>query len=209
MHLLIAREAVDAHLSVAGDLVNPRADLKTKGRAAAKAGGFYARWLPSLVAGPGQLPNSYAEFGPLAQHLRYVERTSRKLARSTFYGMSRWQGRLEHKQGFLSRIVDIGAELFAMTAVCVQAQEDTVEFGRKPYELADTFCHQARLRAEALFARLWDNTDSRDVRLARLVLDGRYGFLEEGILDPSLDGPWIAPSNPGPSEFEDVHRHVR
>src|SRR5690606_10993381 len=90
MHLLIAREDVDAHLSVAGDLINPKADLKSKGRAAAKAGGFYARWLPSLVTGAGQLPNSYAEFGPLAQHLRYVERTCRKLARSTFYGMSRW-----------------------------------------------------------------------------------------------------------------------
>lgn len=160
------------------------------------------------MAGPGQVPTSYAEFGPLAQHLRYVERTCRKLARSTFYGMSRWQARLEHKQGFLSRIVDIGAELFAITAVCVRAQEDGAEFGRKPYELADTFCHQARQRAEALFDRLWDNTDAMDVRLARRVLDGRYTFLEEGIIDPSLEGPWIAPQRTGPSMFDDVHRHI-
>ncbi|MBP2704901.1 acyl-CoA dehydrogenase family protein [Microbispora sp. RL4-1S] len=209
MHLLIAREAVDAHLSVAGELIDPKADVRAKGRAATRAAGFYAKWLPGLVAGAGQLPTSYAEFGPLAQHLRYVERTSRKLARATFYGMSRWQGRLEHKQGFLSRIVDIGAELFAITAVCVRAEEDSAELGRRPYELADTFCHQARLRADALFDRLWDNNDGRDVRLARLVLDGRYMFVEEGVLDPSLDGPWISPSRPGPSEFEDVHRHIR
>ncbi|GII29416.1 acyl-CoA dehydrogenase family protein [Planotetraspora mira] len=209
MHLLIAREAVDAHLSVAGGLIDPKADLRAKGRAATKAGGFYAKWLPSLLAGPGQLPTAYSEFGALAHHLRYVERTSRKLARATFYGMSRWQGKLEHKQGFLSRIVDIGAELFAMTAVCVRAQEDAAHLGRRPYEIADTFCDQARLRAEGLFARLWDNSDSRDVRLARLVLDGRYTFVEDGILDPSLDGPWIAPATPGPTEAEDVHRHVR
>jgi alkylation response protein AidB-like acyl-CoA dehydrogenase len=209
MHLLIAREAVDAHLSVAGGLIDPKADLRAKTRAATKAGGFYAKWLPSLLAGPGQLPTAYAEFGALAHHLRYVERTSRKLARATFYGMSRWQGKLEHKQGFLSRIVDIGAELFAMTAVCIRAQEDAADFGRRPYEIADTFCDQARLRAEGLFARLWDNSDSRDVRLARLVLDGRYTFVEDGILDPSLDGPWIAPARPGPAEAEDVHRHVR
>ncbi|MBX6384409.1 MAG: acyl-CoA dehydrogenase family protein [Microbispora sp.] len=208
MHLLIAREAVDAHLSVAGELVDPKADLRAKGRAATRAGAFYAKWLPGLVTGPGQVPTSYAEFGPLARHLRYVERTSRKLARSTFYGMSRWQGRLEHKQGFLSRIVDIGAELFAITAVCVRAQEEAADFGLKPYELADTFCRQARQRAEALFDRLWDNTDAEDVRLARRVLDGRYTFLEEGIIDPSLEGPWIAPQRTGPSMYEDVHRHI-
>lgn len=208
MQLLIAREAADAHLSAAGELIDPKADLKTKGRAAAKASGFYAKWLPSLMAGAGQLPSSFAEFGPLAQHLRYVERTSRKLARSTFYGMSRWQGKLEHKQGFLSRIVDIGAELFAMTAVCVRAQEESAELGNKPREMADTFCHQSRLRAEALFDRLWDNSDARDTRLARLLLDGRYTFVEDGILDPSLDGPWIAPADPGPSTAEDVHRPI-
>ncbi|WP_424534907.1 acyl-CoA dehydrogenase family protein [Sphaerisporangium viridialbum] len=208
MHLLIAREAVDTHLSVAGGLIDPKADLKAKRRAATKAGGFYARWLPTLVAGAGQLPTSYSHFGPLAHHLRYVERTSRKLARCTFYGMSRWQGKLEHKQGFLSRIVDVGAELFAITATCVRAQEDAAEFGRKPQEIADMFCHQARLRADALFHRLWDNSDARDVRLARLILDGRYTFVEEGILDPSLDGPWIAPALPGLSTASDVHRHI-
>src|SRR6185369_3957830 len=109
MHLLIAREAVDVHLSVAGDIIDPDADIRRKARAAANAGLFYARWLPTLVTGKGQLPTSFGEFGPLATHLRYVERASRRLARSTFYGMSRWQGRLEHKQGFLGRIVDIGA----------------------------------------------------------------------------------------------------
>src|SRR3954466_8217527 len=121
MHLLIAREAVDAHLSVAGDLIDPEKSMADKRRAAIAAGGFYARWLPGLVAGPGQLPRSYAEFGNLATHLRYVERTARKLARSTFYAMSRWQGKMETKQGFLGRIVDIGAELFAMSASCVRA----------------------------------------------------------------------------------------
>ncbi|GLW22152.1 acyl-CoA dehydrogenase [Microbispora triticiradicis] len=208
MHLLIAREAVDAHLSVAGELIDPKSDLRAKGRAATRAGAFYAKWLPGLVTGPGQNPTSYAEFGPLARHLRYVERTSRKLARSTFYGMSRWQGRLEHRQGFLARIVDIGAELLAITAVCVRAQEDSAEFGLKPYELADTFCHQARTRVEALFDRLWENTDAEDVRLARRVLDGRYTFMEEGIVDPSLEGPWIASQRTGPATFDDVHRRI-
>ncbi|MFC4057685.1 acyl-CoA dehydrogenase family protein [Planomonospora corallina] len=208
MHLLIAREAVDAHLSVAGELVDPSASARDRARALARAGSFYARWLPTLVTGPGSRPGSYPEFGHLAPHLRYVERTCRRLARSTFYGMSRWQGGLEHRQGFLGRLVDIGAELFAITAACVRAQEEAAELGRRPVELADTFCRQARLRAEALFDRLWDNTDAGDVRLARYLLKDRYTFAEEGIIDPSLAGPWIAQGSSGAPTAENLRRPV-
>src|SRR4030095_14486979 len=191
MHLLIAREAVDAHLSVAGDIIDPEAGLGRKARAGARAGAFYAQWLPTLAVGRGRTPAEFGRFGPLAVHLRYVERASRKLARSTFYAMSRWQGKMERKQAFLGRIVDIGAELFAMSAVCVRARAERA--GRpEGMELADLFCRQARLRAEALFTGLWDHTDSLDVKAARRVLDGRYAFLEEGIVAPAATEAWVA-----------------
>ncbi|AIY44692.1 acyl-CoA dehydrogenase family protein [Mycolicibacterium fortuitum] len=206
MHLMLAREAVDAHLSVAGDIIDPDTDLKDKARAAAQAGKFYARWLPTLVAGKGRLPTSFSEFGPLAEHLRYVERASRKLARSTFYAMSRWQGKLEYRQRFLGRIVDIGAELFAMTAACVRAGDAAGEAGHSEVELADAFCRQSRVRAEQLFTALWDNSDDADRKLAHGVLDGRYTWLEEGIIDPSIDGPWIAQE--GGEVTDDVHRVI-
>jgi alkylation response protein AidB-like acyl-CoA dehydrogenase len=214
MHLLIAREAVDAHLSVAGDLIDPEKSLGDKAKAGANAGVFYAKWLPKLVAGPGQLPTSYAEFKrevDLSAHLRYVERTSRKLARSTFYAMSRWQGRMETKQGFLGRIVDIGAELFAMSAACVRAEllYTTESHGREAYQLADAFCHQSRLRVEELFGRLWNNTDDQDRKVVKGVMSGTYTWLEDGIVDPSGEGVWIADTTPGPSEKENVHRPIR
>ncbi|UNZ21641.1 acyl-CoA dehydrogenase family protein [Streptomyces sp. 891-h] len=210
MHLLIAREAVDAHLSVAGDLIDPDKSLTDKRKAAVAAGTFYAKWLPKLVAGPGQLPRTYAEFGTLAGHLRYVERTARKLARSTFYAMSRWQGRMETKQGFLSRIVDIGAELFAMSAACVRAEKHSRDGGdgQAARQLADTFCRQSRLRVEELFGRLWSNTDDLDRKVVREVLDGSYTWLEEGVIDASTEGPWIADAAPGPSRKENVHRRI-
>jgi alkylation response protein AidB-like acyl-CoA dehydrogenase len=210
MRLLIAREAVDAHLTAAGELANPRADMRQKAKAAVNASGFYAKWLPQLVFGEGQLPTTYRDFGPLAKHLRFVERCARKLARNTFYGMARWQAALEQKQGFLGRVVDIGAELFAMAASCVRAEAqrvaDSVE-GEQAYELADAFCQQATLRVEELFRALWTNTDGTDVRLAREVLRGRYTWLEDGILDQSEGtGPWIAHWEPGPSSEKNVAR---
>jgi alkylation response protein AidB-like acyl-CoA dehydrogenase len=212
MRVFIACEAVNAQLSAAGELTDLRLPTARRARAAARAGGFYARWLPTLVVGQRQRPGAYGEFGALAAHLRYVERASRKLARATFYGVARWHGGLERKQGFLGRIVDIGAELFAMSAACVRARLEVTdaagtERGAAARELASLFCTQARLRVEDLFGQLWSNTDAADSALARHVLSGRYRWLEDGIIDPSIPGPWIANSEPGPSKAQDVHRH--
>src|SRR3712207_4538166 len=147
MHLLIAREAVDQHLQVAGDVVSGDAGPADRAKAAARAGAFYARWFPTLTVGAGQRPGFFPEFGELARHVRYVERHSRKLARSTFYAMGRYQARLEQKGHLLGRIVDIGAELYAMACACVYA--DTIgreqpERRQEAVELADLFCGQAR-----------------------------------------------------------------
>ena len=194
MHLLIAREAVDQHLQVAGDILEPEVELRDKARAAVQAGAFYARWLPRLAVGKGQSPSAYEELGELAGHVRFAERASRKLARSTFYGISRWQARMERKQAFLGRVVDIGAELFAIASAVVYA--DTIarehpERADEARELADLFCGQARRRVDVLFHALWANDDDEQTAAARRVLDGRYTWLEEGIMDPSGDGPMI------------------
>ncbi len=196
MHLLIAREAVDTHLQVAGDVLEPDTKPGDRARAAAQAGRFYARWLPELVLGEGQRPGSYNAFGPLARHARFAERSSRKLARSIFYGMTRWQAGLEKRQSFLGRTVDIGAELYAISAACVYAQtqaRERPERAEQAMELADVFCRQARRRVEELFTALWANEDDANYKLAQRVLEDRYRFIEEGIVDPSGDGPMIAP----------------
>ncbi|TQJ38836.1 hypothetical protein FBY33_0844 [Arthrobacter sp. SLBN-112] len=213
MRLLIAREAVDAHLAAAGDLASLDASLADKAKAAVGASGFYAKWLPKLVAGAGMDPRSYAEFGRLAKHLRFVERSSRRLARQTFYGMGRWQAKLERKQAFLGRVVDIGAELFAMTACCSRAEmllKTAPEKAASAYELADAYCEQARVRVDEYFDQLWRNTDDADYALTGKVLAGDYTWLEAGVLDPSEGtGPWIADASPGPSNKEDLHRKYR
>lgn len=204
MRLLIAREMADAHMSAAGALVDRHADFKEKAKAAVGAGGFYAKWFPQLAVGPGTVPAAFSEFGPLAGHMRFVERMARKQARALMYGMGRWQAKLEYRQVFLGRIVDIGAELFAMSAACVRAHS---EGGPADQELADTFCRQARIRVRELFDSLWDNTDDEDVRRTHAVLDGRYRGLEEGVIDASEGtGPWIAEWQVGPSTEENLLR---
>src|SRR3954454_3769622 len=194
MHLLIAREAVDQHLQVAGDVLDAETPIQDKARSAVSASAFYAKWLPKLVVGEGHKPRAYDEFGELASYLRYTERSSRRLARSTFYAMGRWQAKLEQRQSFLGRIVDIGAELFAISAAVVYADTIALEHPERAdsaRELADLFCLQARRRADGLFHDLWSNDDDLGYATAIKLLDGRYEWIEEGVEDPSGEGSMI------------------
>jgi alkylation response protein AidB-like acyl-CoA dehydrogenase len=188
MHLLIAREAVDQHLAVAGDILDPKTAVADKAKGALKAGGFYATWFPKLAVGEGIKPGSFDEFGPLAGHMRYVERSSRKLARSTFYLMGRYQARLEQKGHLLGRIVDIGAELYAISCAVVYATSLGTAEAR---ELADLFAKQARRRADRLFHELWSNDDAEQYKAAQGILEGRHTWFEADLLDPA-DQPAVS-----------------
>jgi hypothetical protein len=213
LQLLVAREAVDAHLQVAGAIIDPGVPLGAKAKTAVKASGFYARWLPSLVAGKGQLPGSYREFGRLARHIRFIERSSRKLARTIFYAMSRYQGKLERKQALLARLVDIGAELYAMSATCVRARMLAGEGQTDALELADLFCRNARIRIDRLFNEVFGNADAFNYKVAQRVLDGRHTWLETGILDPEWmrsDAPdSVVPLEPAAEPEEPVYDDER
>ncbi len=194
MRLFIAREAVDTHLSVAGDLVNPKASVGQKVKALIRAAAHYGWWYPTRWLGWGRWPR-YSGFGDLAPHLRYVDRRSRKLARSIFHAMIRFGPMLEKKQGVLGRIVEIGAELFTMSAACVRARRMVEESpgDHTPVELADLFCRHARRRVEERFDALFVNDDVATYRLAQRAMEGRYAWLEEGVLTmDAYDQPMVA-----------------
>ncbi len=187
MRLLIAREAVDQHLSVAGDILTSKS-ASDYAKAGAKAGKFYVKWFPTLATGDGQNPKAYVEYGPLAKHLRYVERNSRKLARTTFYLMGRYQARLEQKSAVLGRVVDIGSELFAIACAVVYAENigrEQPQRRNEARELANLFCKQARRRADQLFSEIWMNDDDSQYKAAQNLLSGRYLWFEHDILDPT------------------------
>ncbi len=185
MRLFIAREALDVHLRAAGDAVMPGVPPGRRLAGLARALLFYARWYPARWLGWARWPR-YHEFGPLAAHLRYVERASRRLARRQFHLMAEHGPALERKQAQLFRCVDIGAELFAMSATCARAQRDFAASGgeRTRRDLADAFCRLARRRVEALFGQIGANDDPELYAVARGVLDGRFAWLEQGIIKP-------------------------
>jgi alkylation response protein AidB-like acyl-CoA dehydrogenase len=192
MHLLIAREALDQHLRVAGRILEPEVQLSEKARVGVQAAAFYARYVPTLLLGEGHRPGSYAEFGRLAEHVRFTERSARKLARTIMLAMGRWGAGLERKQARLGRLVDIGAELYAIAAACVYAQTISSEHPDRAAsagELAELFCTQSRRRVEQLFSAVWSNDDEANYALAQRVLAGDHRWIEHGVADPSDSGP--------------------
>jgi hypothetical protein len=124
----------------------------------------------------------YGEFGKLARHVRYIERTTRHLGRSIFHAMVRYGPKLERKQMVLFRAVDIGAELFAMSAACSRAQMLSKQGRPEAVTLADAFCIEARDRIKSHFDHLFSPNDPELYKVAMEVLRGEHVWLEEGIV---------------------------
>jgi alkylation response protein AidB-like acyl-CoA dehydrogenase len=183
MRLFLAREAVDTHLDVAGELINPRSSAGTKVKALGKAALFYAVWYPKQWLGWGMWPR-YSDFGELAGHMRFVNRASRKLARSLFHAMIRFGPKLEKKQAVLFRLVEVGAELLAISAACsravMMAKKDPANRG--PVRMADVFSRHSRRKVRQLFGSVFSNEDDRTYRLAQSVLKGEQAWLEAGMV---------------------------
>ena len=180
MHLFIAREAVDRHFKVAGKLVDPHATAGEKVGALFKAAAHYALWYPSRwLAVPSVF--KFGGFGRLAGHVRFVDRMSRKLARTTFHTMVRFGPKLEQRQMVLFRLVDVGGELFAMAAVCARAEMLRRKGQPEAVELADLFCTDAQRRVRSAFRQVFDNDDVATYRVAKDVLAGRHVWFEQGL----------------------------
>jgi alkylation response protein AidB-like acyl-CoA dehydrogenase len=183
MRLFIAREAVDTHLRLAGDLIDPKAPMARKIRAALRSGTYYAYWYPKLWLGGARM-RRYGEFGSLAPHIRFVDRSCRRLARTLFHCMVRFGPKLEKRQVVLGRLVEIGAELLAITAACSRAlamvRKDPSNRG--PLELADGFARQARRRVEDRFAAVFANDDVAMYSIAQQVLRQEHAWLEQGMV---------------------------
>ena len=182
MRLFIAREALDPHLKIGAPMMNTQLPMRVRARAAVRAGMFYAKWFPLMWISDFKLRIS--DFHPeLRRHVRYAEKTARRLARSLFYAMARHGPKLERQQILLGRFVDIGTELFAIATTCSRAQSLTVSGGKiDAVTLADYFCRSARLRIARHFAGIAHNADTAGYRLAQQVLGGGCEWLDEGMV---------------------------
>ncbi len=181
MHLFIAREALDPHLGRMKPLLSSRVPVGKKIVAAFKMAAFYATWYPKLwfpsVSSDGQdLPE------PLNHHMEYVKGASKRLARYVFHKMAKYQQKLEGKQSVLNRVVDIGTDLFAISASCAYAAVLIKNGQANAVDLADAFCLDARVRIENAFKEGWHNHDASHLKLAKKILAKEFEWMENEII---------------------------
>ncbi len=182
MHLFIAREALDPHLSKIKPLISGKTPIGAKLAAAGKMLSYYGVWYPKLwlpsFAGPSitSLPQ------PLAGHMMFVQEASKKLARGTFHQMMKYQQKLESKQSILNRIVDIGTELFAISSTCTYAAMMHKNGQANALELADAFCQDSRRRIAVFFKESGCNSDKLQLKLAKKILAKEYTWMEKEII---------------------------
>lgn len=186
MRLFIAREAMDTHVSKIMPLMSRKTKAGEKLGLLAKAFQFYSIWYPKQFLPQSQLPEGVEIPAQLLPHMKYIGRTARRLARNLFHAMGLYQQKLESKQQLMSRLVNIGTDLFSMAATCSKALKmaGTDKEKANAVELADLFCRQARGRVEKQFKSLFRNSDSKAYHLAQDVLAGKYAWLENDIIFP-------------------------
>jgi alkylation response protein AidB-like acyl-CoA dehydrogenase len=183
LRLFVAREALDQHLKIAGNVLNPKLGWGKRLGALLKAAGFYVGWYPWQWLAPllGTWPR-FAGHGRMGTHLRFAYRTSHRLARTLFHLMLRHGPGLEKKQMQLSRIVDIGIDLFVMTSTVARAEARRGAEYTASQDIADLFCREARLRIRDNFRSIRCNVDAERYQVARQILDGKGTWLEKEVV---------------------------
>jgi hypothetical protein len=186
MRLFIAREALDTHVQKIFAILDSKISLAGRIRKALEATGHYALWYPKQWIYGSQKRAAQSIPAALKPHVRYVGKAAHRLARNLFHAMMLYQQGLEKKQMVLTRIVNIGTDLFAMAAALSRA----ISLAPTPsdpgsVELADLFCRQARGRVEKQFHNLFVNNDRFTYSVAQETLKGKYRWLAEGIIAPA------------------------
>lgn len=181
MHLFIAREALDFHLKAIKALFDPKVAITKKVKIALLQAITYLFWYPKLWIPcfwgcKERLPS------PFKYHMRFVKNASRKLARGIFHKMMLYQKKLVSRQNILNRFVDIGVNLFVMSAVCSYAESLRKEGKDNSVELADLFCRDAKVRIKRQFEEIANNNDRLSNSVAKKILADDYEWLEQGII---------------------------
>lgn len=186
MHLIMAREAMDTHLKFILPLVKPSRDEKrSKLQLIMDMIKFYSVWLPKQYL-PSGVDLSVKQLNSANQdHLRYVAKNCKKLARSLFFTMAKYQTKLETEQLILANFVDIGVDLFTMASSLAYAE---YKLGQEPgdqtpQELADLYCCNARARIEANFYAVKHNHNRKFNEVAGSLMDGKYRWLVTDVVD--------------------------
>ena len=184
MHLIMAREALDKHFSLVMPLMMPKKGQKeSKLTLIMNILKFYSVWYPKTWLPASTSFNTKHLSGPSQDHLAFVARNSKKLARSIFHTMAKFGPKLEFEQVILGNFVDIGVDLFVMAASLAKAEQLLAQnpSDKTPELLADLFCKNARVRIAQNFAAAKKNHNRDFAKVAKAIMEGKIRWIAKDV----------------------------
>jgi alkylation response protein AidB-like acyl-CoA dehydrogenase len=184
----IVREGLSQHLDRAKAFYSGELSILDQARQAMKLAGFYfpwylRQWLKRSLPARHELAHPQAE--PV---IKFIERTSRRLAREIFYAMVRFQASFQDEQRVQNRIESVGEDLLAMLATVLYAEQQTRLEGRTTvWELADAFCDSAKQRVTQRLTEFRHHRDYLTATTGTQALKGYYPSLSQGIIHRRLE----------------------
>lgn len=183
----VAREGLDKHLELVGHLFAERARGLHRLSEFQRLLRFYVPWYLNQWRGARLPLRPEFQRANVRSKLVFVERASRRLARTIFYSMLLHGQALRDDQGRQNRIEMIGEDLLviATTALAAEAQDRT---GAHPevWELVEECFREARQRVEQDIKGLIRNQDLVAAAVGQKALSGRYPSLISGIIRRDL-----------------------
>jgi len=188
MQLFIAREAMDTHLRFIMPLLNGRLSWRERMGIVGGMIRFYVGWIPMLFVPRWRCWGVTGLSRRNRGYLGWIDRTSRRLAKSLFFTMARYQVKLEKEQVKLATYVDIGTTLFAMASVLSRAEAELKtkrgEEAAALQALVTYYCEESKVNIKRLFRQLGSRSSTRMTVVAKAFFKQRYDWMTGGIVDP-------------------------
>ena len=183
----VAREGLNMHLERARHLFDERATGVRWFVELWRLLKFYVPWYMGQWTSLPLPPSSKLQHPRVRSKLLFVERASRRLARTVFYAMLLHREALRDDQGRQNRIEMVGEDLLviAVTALYAEAQERAV--GRSEvWDLTEETFREAKQRVEQHIKELISNQDTIVAAIGGKALSGGYPSLSHGIIRRNL-----------------------
>ena len=183
----VAREGLNVHLEQAGPLFDDRATGIHRFTELWRLLKFYIPWYGRQWTS-NQLPTHPAFQHPQVHtELVFVERASRRLARTIFYAMLLHRQSLQDDQGRQNRIEMIGEDLLRIAATALYAETQERTAGRtEVWDLAEEHFRKTRQRVERNIRELIRNRDAPVTLVGKKAFNGAYPSLSDGIIRRGL-----------------------
>ena len=203
----VAREGLNSHLERARNLFDERMTGTHRFTELWQLVKFYVPWYRKQWRGMPLSCRPELQHARVRPKLVFIERTSRRLARTIFYAMLFHRQALRDDQGRQNRIEAIGEDLLTIAATALSAESQERTAGHQElWDLAEELYRNASQRIDVNILGLIHNRDRLATVIGKNAFSGKYSSLSGGIIQRGLHA--YIPKQKSPPSAKETERVV-